>query len=31
VVPSLDRLRIELHDHGVVFSISPEPAGPSAT
>jgi sugar-phosphatase len=24
VVPSLDRLRIELHDHGVVFSISPE-------
>jgi sugar-phosphatase len=22
VVPSLDRLRIELHDHGVVFSIS---------
>ncbi|MBX0299735.1 HAD-IA family hydrolase [Cryobacterium sp. 1639] len=24
VVTSLDRLRIELHDHGVVFSISPE-------
>ena len=24
VVPSLDHLRIELHDHGVVFSISPE-------
>jgi sugar-phosphatase len=28
VVPSLDRLRIELHDHGVVFSISPDPAAP---
>ncbi|WEO76295.1 HAD-IA family hydrolase [Cryobacterium sp. SO2] len=24
VVPSLDRLRIELHDHGVVFSITAE-------
>jgi sugar-phosphatase len=23
VVPSLDRLRIELHDHGVVFSLAP--------
>jgi sugar-phosphatase len=23
VVPSLDRLRIEQHDHGVVFSIIP--------
>jgi sugar-phosphatase len=30
VVPSLDRLHIELHDHGVVFSISPEPSTPEA-
>jgi sugar-phosphatase len=29
VVPSLDRLRIELHDHGVVFSITPETAAPA--
>lgn len=28
VVPSLDRLRIELHDHGVVFSITPGATDP---
>jgi sugar-phosphatase len=28
VVPSLDRLRIEHHAHGVVFSITPESARP---
>jgi sugar-phosphatase len=30
VVPSLDRLRIELHDHGVVFSITAESNTPEA-
>jgi sugar-phosphatase len=31
VVPSLDRLRVELHDHGVVFFLSPEPTGTEQT
>ena len=30
VVPSLDRLRIDVHEHGVVFSIAPELTVPDA-